>query len=67
MRQLSTASAAAAALPPVRGSSAARADYLPQVSSQASNGIDAMLAIGIVIVAWAVALWGVSCLSHMAS
>jgi hypothetical protein len=26
-----------------------------------------MLAIGVVLVAWAVALWGVSCFSHMAS
>jgi hypothetical protein len=63
MRQLSTARAAV--LMPARGSDAAQAAHLPQVSSQASNGIDAMLAIGIVLVAWAVALWGVSCLSHM--
>jgi hypothetical protein len=63
MRQLSTAPAAV--LTSVRGSSAAQADDLPRVSSQASNGIDAMLAIGIVLTAWAIALWGVSCLSHM--
>jgi hypothetical protein len=53
---------------PARGSNAAQAGQLPQVlfSSQASNGVDAMLAIGIVLAAWAVALWGVSCLSHVA-
>jgi hypothetical protein len=65
MRQLSTASATV--LTPACGSSAARADHLLRVSSQASNGSDAMLAIGVVLVAWAVALWGVSCFSHMAS
>ena len=65
MRQLSTA---AAIVTPARGSNAAQVGQLPQVlfSSQASNGVDAMLAIGIVLAAWAVALWGVSCLSHVA-
>jgi hypothetical protein len=65
MRQFSTASATV--LTPARGSSAAQADHVPRVSSQASNGSDAMLAIGVVLVAWAVALWGVSCFSHIAS
>lgn len=63
MRQSSAAPAAV--LTSARSSSTAQADILPRVSSQASNGIDAMLAIGIVLTAWAIALWGVSCLSHM--
>jgi hypothetical protein len=68
MRQLSTASAAV--MTPACGSNAAQAAHSPQVSyspPQASNDADAMLAIGIVLAAWAVALWGVSYLSHMAS
>jgi hypothetical protein len=67
MSHLLTASAAV--VMPAGGSDAAQAAHPPQVSfsSQASNGIDAMLAVGIVLVAWAVALWGVSCFSHMAS
>jgi hypothetical protein len=62
-----TASTAAAM--PASGSEAAQAVHPPQgsFSSQASNGIDAMVAVGIVLVAWAVALWSVSCLSHMTS
>lgn len=61
--------ASAAVVMPAGGSDAGQAAHPPQVSfaSQASNGIDAMLAVGIVLVAWAVALWSVSCLSHMAS
>jgi hypothetical protein len=66
MSHLLTASAAVVT---AGGSDAAQAAHPPQVSfsSQASNGIDAMLAVGIVLVAWAVALWGVSCFSHVAS
>jgi hypothetical protein len=68
MSHLLTASAAVAM--PAGGSNAAQVTVHPprvSFSSQASNGIDAMLAVGIVLIAWAVALWSVSCLSHMAS
>jgi hypothetical protein len=68
MRQLSTASAAV--MTPNRGSNTAQTAPSRRVSFsslQASNGTDAVLAIAIVVAAWAVALWGVGYLSHMAS
>jgi hypothetical protein len=68
MRQLSTAPAAV--MTPNRGSNAAQTAPSLRVlfsSLQASNGTDAMLAIAIVVLAWAIALWGVGYLSHMAS
>jgi hypothetical protein len=67
MRQLSTASAAI--MMPARGSNAAQTAPSPQVlfsSPQASNGTDAILAIAVVVAAWAVALCGVGYLSHIA-
>jgi hypothetical protein len=68
MRQLSTASAAV--MMPNRGSNTAQAAPSERVSFsslQASNGTDAALAIAIVVAAWAIALWGVGYLSHMAN
>jgi hypothetical protein len=69
MRQLSMASAAVV-MTPTGGSKAAHADSSQRDSfsaAQASNASDAMLAIAIVVAAWAVALWGVGYLSHLAS
>ena len=68
MRQLSMASAAV--MTPTGGSNAVQADPSQRVSfsaPQASNAGDAMLAIAIIVAAWAVALWGVGYLSHLAS
>jgi len=72
MRQLSTASATL--MMPAGGSNVAQvadpAVHLSQVSlpsPRASNGTDAILAIGIVLSAWAVALWGASCFGHIAN
>jgi hypothetical protein len=71
MRQLS---ASAAVMTPAGGSNVAQAadllNHLSQVSfssPRASNGTDAILAIGIVLAVWAVALWGASCFSHIAN
>ena len=68
MRQLSMASAA---VMPLNGGSitaqAAPSRRISFSSLQASNGTDAILAIAIVVAAWAAALWGVGYLSHMAS
>jgi hypothetical protein len=63
MRELWMASAAVIA--PANGpnmSQAARSSAPP-----ASNTMDAILAIGIVLAAWAVALWGVSYFSRIVS
>lgn len=68
MRQLTMASAAVIA--PTGGSNGAEADSSQRISfsaAQASNASDAMLAIAVVVAAWAVALWGVGYLSHMVS
>jgi hypothetical protein len=71
MRELLMASAAVVA--PADGPNAPRAAHLaghpPQLSSpspRASDRIDAILAIGIVLAAWAVALWSVSFFSRIA-
>jgi len=71
MRQLSTASAVV--MTRAGGLNVAQAGnvstHLSQVSfssPRASNGTDAMLAIAIVLSAWAVSLWCASFFSHVA-
>lgn len=67
MRQLSTASAVITM--PTKGSDAAQNGPSQRVlfsSPQASDGTDAILAIAVVVAAWALALCGVGYLSHIA-
>jgi hypothetical protein len=60
MRKLSMA--VGAVITPVDGSSPAS-----RPAPLASNGVDAILAIGIVLATWAVALWAASYFSQMVS